>query len=195
MSSYSKIGIPKGGGSVSFNHPFKIDIGRTTNSKGELQYTLAIAYHSRLYTGMSFTNQGGAFLQRNRINIEGLDFPQPVPSSFPGQNYYCVLKIDVNDLQATKAEMIYVSDDKSVNQLQPVRFESSQNRRQTEARIIIGILVWDDEAIAGLEGNESALNTVYVEQFVNTDLMMCNMIFDGVPVIYPVPFIGGRLNF
>jgi hypothetical protein len=196
MSSYSKIGIPKGGTSVSFNHPFKIDIGRLTNSKGELQYTLAVAYHSRLYTGMSFTNAGGAFLQRNRIDITGLDFPQNVPTStFPGQNYYCVLKITITDLQATRAEIIYVSDDNSVNQLQPVKFESSQNRRQTEARIIIGVLVWDDEAVAGLEGNDSAINTVYLEQFVTTDLIMCNMVFDGLPVVYPVPFIGGRLNF
>lgn len=192
--SYSKIGVPRV--KIAQAHPFKIDILREgSRSDGTPKLFLAVNYHSRLFTGMSFTNSGGAFLQWSKIDITGLDFKEEVPSSFPGQNFYCVLKITVNDLQATKADIIWVSNDKTVNELQPVTFESSQNRRQTEARIIIGVLVSDDESVAGTPGNDSALNTPYIMQFINTNLIMCNMVFDGTPVVYPVPFGGGRLNF
>jgi hypothetical protein len=194
MSSYSKIGITRP--SIGSAHPFKIDIKKDgSNSDGTPQYVLAVNYHSRLFTGMSFTNEGGSFLQWQKINITGLDFNQKVPSTFPGENYYCVLKITVSNLEATEAEIVWVSNDKTVDDLQPVKFESSDNLRQTEARIIIGVFVFDDEVLAGLPGGESAVNTAYIMQFINTNLIMCNMVFDGVPVIYPVPFAGGRLNF
>jgi hypothetical protein len=191
MSNYNKIGITRP--TAGQTHPFKIDIGKQgTRSDGTPIYTLAVNYHSRLFTGMGITSK---YLQWLKIPIEGLDFPQEVPSSFPGENYYCVLKVSVNNLQAQEARIIWVSDDKTVNELQPVTFESGDNLRQIEARIIIGVFVSDDEAVAGLPGNESAVNTAYIMQNINTNLLMCNMVFDGVPVIYPVPFAGGRLNF
>jgi hypothetical protein len=192
MSNYNKIGIPKPPG-LDRTHPFKIDIAKKKGDTiGKPKYTLAVNYHSRLFTGMGRT---GKYLQWIKIPITGLDFVQNVPDSFPGENYYCVLKVTVNNLNPESAEIIWISSDKTVNELQPVTFEGGDNLKQTEARIIIGVFVSDDEAAAGLPGNESAVNTAYIMQFINTNLLMCNMIFDGIPVIYPVPFGGGRLNF
>jgi hypothetical protein len=195
--SYSKIGIPRV--KLGIVHPFKIDILKDgSNADGTPKLFLAVNYHSRIYSGMGKT---GKYLQWLRVpgtetSIPGTDLKQEVPSTFPGQNYYCVLKITVNDLQATKAEIIWVSNDKSVNDLQPITFQDGSNLKQTEARIIIGVLVSDDEAVAGTpRQNDSGLNTPYIVQLINTNLIMCNMVFDGIPVIYPVPFGGGRLNF
>jgi hypothetical protein len=191
MSNYSRIGISRT--AVSLAHPFKIYISKKgTRKEGQPIYQLAVNYHSRLFTNMGKTDK---YLQWLKINITGLDQYQEVPASFPGENYYCVLKITVNNLQAQDAEIIWVSNDKSVNELQPITFESSENLRQVEARIILGVLVSDDEAVAGTPGNDSAINTAYIMQNINTNLLMCNMVFDGIPVIYPVPFAGGRLNF
>jgi len=166
-------------------HPFFIDYIK----KAGKEY-LGVNYHSRLFTGMSKTSK---YLQWNKITITGLDYRQPIPSSFPGKNYYCVLKITVSNLIATKAEIIWVSDDKSVNDLQPVTFDSADNLRQTEARIIIGVCVFDMESTAGT--TSKGVNSGYITQFVHSDLIICNMVFDGIPIIYPVPFGGGRLNF
>ena len=192
---YNRITIPTV--KIGLVHPFKIDVLKNgVRSDGTPIYALAVNYHSRIYSGMDKTNK---YLQWSRVpgtypKIPGVDILQEVPSTFPGQNYYCVLKIVVNNLQPTEAQIIWVSDDKSVNELQPITFESSNNLRQTEARIIIGTLVDDDEAIAGTPP-EGRINTPYIVQNVNTNLIMCNMVFDGIPVIYPVPFAGGRLNF
>lgn len=189
--SYSRIGITKP--SIGLVHPFKIDIGKDgKKSDGTPQYTLAVNYHSRLYKELTTRDR---YLDYTNLTITGLDFVQRVPSSFPGKNYYCVLNIDVSDLSATSAKIEWVEGDNSQDDLAPVVFTSSDNLRQTKARIIIGVLVSDDEAVAGLPGNESAVNTSYIMQFVNTNLLMCNMVFNGVPIIYPVPFGGGRLNF
>jgi len=198
MSSYSKIAIGRSSSSVGSAHAFKVDLKKDSVDKttGLPLYALAVNYHSRLFTGMSFTNDGGSFLQWQKINITGLDYDQKVPDTFPGKNYYCVLKVTVANLQANEAEIIWVSDDNTVNELQPVTFESNDNLKQIEARIIIAVLVSDDEALAGTSNkNGGAVNTAYVMQFINTNLIMCNMVFDGVPVIYPVPFAGGRLNY
>lgn len=191
MSNYNRIGISRS--PVSLAHPFKIDISKKgVRSGGEPIYQLAVNYHSCLFTGMGKTDK---YLQWLKIPISGLDSYQEVPTSFPGENYYCVLKITVNDLQAQEAKIIWVSNDKTVDELQPVTFESGENLKQVEARIILGVFVSDDEAVAGTPGNESAVNTAYIMQNINTNLLMCNMVFDGIPVIYPVPFAGGRLNF
>jgi len=195
MSSFNKIAITRP--SAGQAHPFKIDIGKKSATKeGKPQYTLAVNYHSRLFIGMSKTEK---YLQWSKIAIKGLGFSKDVPSSFGAQksaNFYCVLKVTVNNLQAKKAEIVWVSDDKTVNELQPVTFEGSDNLKQVEARIIIGVLVLDDEAIAGVASDDdTSVNTAYIMQNINTNLLMCNMVFDGVPVIYPVPFAGGRLNF
>ena len=67
-------------------------------------------------------------------------------------------------------------------------------------KIVIDGQEFEFPVIEGSE-NEKAIDisslrakTGYITQFVHSDLMICNMVFDGVPVILPVPFVGGRLN-
>jgi hypothetical protein len=191
MSNYWKLGQPKGL-NLSFSHPFKMDFERSLDLSGNVTYFAAINFHSRLFTGMTLNEK---YLSYKKIPIQGLDFKKAVSSSFPGQNFYAVLRVTVSNLSATKAEIVWVSDDKSVEQLNPVVFDSNDSLKQTEARIIIGALVNDREAVAGTTDGPNEAKVDYVMQFINTNLMMCNMVFDGVPIIYPVPFGGGRLNF
>jgi hypothetical protein len=197
MSSFNKIGITRP--TAGQTHPFKIDIGKKgSKSDGTPTYTLAVNYHSRLYGPLKLANDK---LQYEKIAIkefgeDGIDFAKEVPNSFPGKNFYCVLEMDISNLKVTPpAKIVWVSSDQSEAELAPVVFEGSDNLKQTKARVIIGVFVADDEAIAGLPGNDSAVNTAYIMQFVNTNLIMCNMVFDGIPIVYPVPFAGGRLNF
>jgi hypothetical protein len=197
MSNYNKIGITRP--SAGQAHPFKIDVSKEgKNADGTPKYALAVNYHSRLYDGLDLQDK---YLQYKQVEIkkfteDGIDFKKPVPNSFPGKNFYCVLEINVTNLRAVPpAKILWVESDQSEQELAPVEFQDSSNLRQTKARIIIGVFVSDDEAVAGLPGNESAVNTAYIMQNIHTNLLMCNMVFDGVPIIYPVPFGGGRLNF
>lgn len=185
---YSKSLTPK---DIKKSHPFKIEM----SSKKGKRY-LAVNYHSRLYTGFEIKNE---YLIYKQKSIVGLDFKKEVPSSFPGKNFYCVLNIKTQGLQVSnedKAVSIkWIEDDKSTNDLSPVLFESAQTLNQKEARIILGVLVFDGESTAGtLSPDLGGAKISYISQFVTTDLLMTNMVFNGVPIIYPVPFIGSSLN-
>jgi hypothetical protein len=203
MADYNKIGITNS--LVKNAFPFKIDIAKDgLREDGFPQFQLAVNYHSRLFKGLGKTDKYLQWIEvkdeennseEYTTTIKGLDEYQKVPETFPDKNFYCVLKVEVEDLNAKSAEIVWVESDKSVNELQPVTFESTDNLRQVEARLIIGILVSDNEAVAGTPGGNSAVKSSYILQFINTNLIMCNMVFDGIPVIYPVPFGGGRLNF
>jgi hypothetical protein len=199
-TGYYKLGIARP--SVGSAHPFKINIGKQGKKQdGTPQYTLAVNYHSRLYIGMKLREK---YLSYEKVryaggsqgldfkSIKGLDFAELVPQEFPKENIYCVLELKISDLKVTNAQIKYVIDDKNEDELDPIVFESADNLKQVGARAIIGILVMDDEVIAGLDASEA--KTPYIVQLVNTNLMMANMVFDGIPIIYPVPFIGGRLN-
>lgn len=171
-------------------HPFFI---KTIVKNGT--YYAAVHYHSRLFIGMTLNDQ---YLSYKKVPITGLDLLETIPDTFKagGKNFYCVLEITVSNLTAIKAEIVWVEDDKSVEKLNPVVFESGSNLKQTKARIIIGVCVFDGEETPGtLSTDFGGASTGYVMQFVNTNLMMTNMVFDGIPIIYPVPFGGGRLNF
>ncbi len=169
--------------------PFKID-WKVSKINGQRKYIFAVNYHSKLYKGMSTRGQ---FLEYDILNIAGLDFIKEAPNSFPvSKNYYCVLKVKVSNLQAQSAEITWVEGDQRDDDLAPIKFEDSQNYKQTEARVIIGAAVRDLEASPGLKND--VIKTVYIIQYVNTNLIMANMVFNGIPVIYPVPIPGGRLN-
>jgi hypothetical protein len=190
----NKIGIPGFGKKV--NYPFAISLYKVgLRNDGKPSYNLAVNYHSHLYSGLKLKEN---YLDYERIKIEefsetGLDFLKPVPDDFPGKNFYCVLEININDLKATDANIQWVIGDTEEQLLAPVVFEDSENYRQTKARIILGVLVSDRERSPGLDPTD--IRRSYIVQYIYTHLMMCNMVFDGVPVVYPVPFGGGRLNF
>jgi hypothetical protein len=185
--NYSKSLIPK---LVKRSHPFKIDLRASPGKR-----FLAVNYHSRLYTGFEIQNQ---YLIYKQKTITGLDFKEQIPSSFPGKNFYCVLNIKINGLQVANedkaASIKWVQSDSSAD-LRPVVFESAQTLNQKEARIILGVLVFDGESTAGtLSPDFGGAKLPYISQFVTTDLIMTNMVINGIPIIYPVPFIGSSLN-
>jgi hypothetical protein len=193
MSSFSKIAVSN---NVRIIHPFKVDISKKKsagNSKPE--FTLAVNYHSKLYRGFKSDNQNGAFFSYDLIAIKGLDFPLTVPNDFPSKNIYCILEIDVSNLSPRSPTIKLVPDSNPggfTPELQPIVLQDSQNLRQTKARIIIATFVADDESFAGLPPN--GVNTPYIIQHVNTNLILCNFVINGVSVIYPVPIAGGKLN-
>ena len=169
--------------------PFKID-WRVKKTGGQRKYSFSVNYHSKLYKGASTRGQ---YLDFDLITISGLDFEKEAPSSFPkSKNLYCVLKVNVSNLQAQSAKIEWVEGDSSEDDLSAIKFEDSQSYKQTEARVILGIAVRDLEAVSGLTGDN--VKTVYIIQYVNTNLIMANMVFNGIPVVYPVPIAGGRLN-
>jgi hypothetical protein len=169
-------------------HPFRIDLVR----QGKDEF-LAVNYHSRLFKGMTLNEEYLSFDQT--LSITGLDFLEPVPTSFPGKNFYCVLEVEISNLQPIKANIVWVEGDSKVDDLNPVVFQSTTDLSQVKSRTIIGIYVFDGEQTAGtLSPDLGGSKTGYITQFVHSDLMICNMVFDGVPVILPVPFVGGRLN-
>lgn len=169
--------------------PFKID-WRVSKVGGERKYNFAVNYHSMIYKGM---NTRGQYLEYDTLTINGLDTIKEAPSSFPKtKNFYCILKVTVSNLQAQSAKIEWVEGDDKQDDLAPIKFENSDSYKQTEARVIIGVAVRDLEASPGLV--KDTIKTVYVMQYVNTNLIMANMVFNGIPVTYPVPIHGGRLN-
>lgn len=180
----------------SLTHPFKIDIHRKSTAESGTKYYLAANYHSRLYQGFKSNDK---FLEYKNLYIEGLDNLKEVPATFPDKNFYCVLNITVQNLRATNAKIIWAEQPEDSSEqggeLSPIVFESAENKRQTEARIIIGAFVADDKSIAGLstpDANDDM--SAYIMQFVHSNLLLCNMVADGVPVLYPVAFAGGKLD-
>jgi hypothetical protein len=201
MSAYSKIGIARP--SFPKAHPFKIDIGKLKSSPGSPpKFTLSVNFHSGLFDGFSLSNNRFTF---KRLAITGLDFPQTVPESFPGRNFYCVLKTTFLKGEPNKSTIEWISsnDQQASDDLAPIKVEqqstgsgpsATQTKIQTEARVIIGVLVSDDEVIAGLPGGASAVKTPYVIQYINTNLVFTELCLNGVSVRYPFPMSGGQLN-
>lgn len=171
-------------------HPFEMAV-RNKIIGGIKKLVIAVSYHSSLYTLLEERGSNSDIFYYKKLFITGLDFEQNVPDSFPSKKYYCVLNVTVNNLTAQSAKIEWVEDDEE--KLAPIKFSSGNDKRQTEARIIIGVLVRDKEASPGFPDSTS-VPVAYIIQYINTNLMMCNMVFNGVPVIYPVPFGGGRID-
>jgi hypothetical protein len=169
-------------------HPFYIDVVK----QGDKEY-LAVNYHSRLFKGMTLNEKYLSFDQT--LSITGLDVLKEIPGSFPGKNFYCVLELDISNFIPTKANIVWIEGDSKADELNPVVFIGSNNLRQVKSRTIIGVYVFDGEATAGTRSPDlGGAKTAYITQFVHTDLIMSYMVFNGVPVVLPVPFIGGKLN-
>jgi hypothetical protein len=169
--------------------PFQVDV---ISLKTEVR--MAIAYHSSLFTGMSL--QGGR-LSYDKIKISGLDFNKSVAkNAAKSKNHYAVLSVKISNLTAQSAQVKWVEGDANAEELDPVKFDSGDSLKQTEARVILAALVHDGEQFAGtLAVSGGGVETFYIIQYVNTNLIMANMVMDGIPIVYPVPISGGRLNF
>lgn len=173
-------------------YPFAVDFRREKTAENTRKYFFAVNYHSKLYTG---TQNKNTYLDWKNISIAGLDQEKEAPTGWPtsGKNYYCILKINVSSLQAQTAIIEWVEGDDQIEKLAPIKFASAEDYQQTEARVIIGVAVKDKESTAGLAPNRQT-DAIYFIQYVTSNLIMANMVFNGVPVIYPVPISGGGLN-
>jgi len=169
--------------------PFQIDI---INKKSEVGW--ALAYHSGLFQPLKLSE---SYLQYKRIEIKGLNEIKTVSKKeTEKENQYIVLNIKINNLMAESAEVKIVKGDRNSEELNPIKFDSQDSLRQIEARIIIGVIVHDGNQYAGsLSKDFGGIETYYVIQFIQTNLIMANMVMDGIPVVYAVPISGGRLNF
>jgi|694.fasta_scaffold00095_103 hypothetical protein len=171
---------------VSFaSHPFQIHFERPDN----VNIKAAISYHSSLYVGME---QSGALLKYKKLAISGLDVQTSfATASLDQKSAYAVLKVTINDYRAVKANIEWIKDENE-DSLAPIKFVNENTLKQSEARVIIGGIIFDTEQKAGLPSD--GIKTAYVHQLVSSHLIMANMVFNGIPVVYPVPICGGKNN-
>lgn len=150
--------------------------------------SVAINYYSTLYT--PFTEEK-SFLKYNNIAIVGLDEPKIYTLDKLEKNpVHIVLTITVSSLTASTARIDWVNDEKGgkEDKLHPIKLDG--NKIQTEARIVIATIRRDKYKKAGVTSKCKQADFLYILQYVNTNLIMANMVFAGIPVIYPVPIAG-----
>lgn len=166
------------------SHPFQIQTEKPDN----VNIKAAVSYHSSLYSGME---QAGALLKYKKLSITGLDFQSSFSvKELETKKAYAILKVIINDYKAVSAKVEWIKD-LNEDSLAPIKFANENTLKQSEARVIIGGLFNDEEQKAGLG---PGINTVYVHQYISTHLIMANMVFNGVPVVYPVPISGGMVG-
>ena len=190
------------GGSVNLMHPFKLEVfqSKDLDSEGRPSYKVSLNWHSKLYNGFKVPQNGGAqFLTFQKNKIDNLNFLFDVPKDiYAKQYYYCLLDVNITDLRVTSAKIKFVMGNGS-DQLHPIAFESASNLRQIAARVILGVVVSDNKytpanALVPSSDDAPPADSVYVLQYVHSNLLMTNMVSNGVPVVYPVPFLGSTTS-
>lgn len=182
--------------SINIRHPFQF-IFTTRKEKPDddkESYYLAVVYYSSLYKSFKLEDKFGKF--SDPVEIKGLNEYKKI-DSFPQKKIYCVLEIPVKNLDIDSSGKIQIQwvEGEDEEKLAPIEFESSENLRQTKARIIIGVLLSDKNEVPKMtDEEENQQDTEYVVQYVNTNLLMINTLVNGTPVIYPVPFSGGIIK-
>jgi hypothetical protein len=192
------------GDSIKTIFPFKLDIitSKNLDSEGRPTYKTALNFHSKLYDSFKVPSDGGEqYLTIKKIKINNLSFEQEIPALFYDERYYyCILEVEVSDLKAVSSTIKFVLGNKKLTELYPIVFQSADNLRQTKARVILAIVAYDDKdaatnALITNNNNQSIPNSnAYVIQCVQSNLLMTNMVFNGVPVVYPVPFPGSTTS-
>lgn len=189
------------GGAVNLMHPFKLEVFQSEDldSEGRPKYKTSLNFHSKLYTGFKSAKNGGdQFLTFEKIKINNLNFLFDVPSEiYAKKYYYCILDVLVTNLRATSAQIKFEMGNGS-DKLHPIAFESPSNLKQIAARVILGVIVRDNKYTAAnaliSSDNAEPIDSTYVLQYVNSNLLMTNMVLNGVPVVYPVPFLGSTTS-
>jgi hypothetical protein len=186
--------------SINLMHPFKLELKSSNqqDSEGRPKYQISLNWHSKLYTGFKSAQNGGdQFLTFEKIKISNLNFSFDVPNDiYEKKYYYCILDVLVTNLRATSAQIKFEMGNGS-DKLHPIAFESPVNQRQIAARVILGAVVNDDKytpANALVTSEGPTINSTYVLQYVHSNLLMTNMVLNGVPVVYPVPFLGSTTS-
>lgn len=188
------------GGNTRFICPFRLTILPDTEQENETNplYKAYLNWHSALYDNISPTQSlSKKYLNFKKITIKNLNFTTQVSDKLYDDKYiYCVLKILIDNFTVISAEIVFVPQSEPEN-LVPVVFETEENLKQTEARVILAAIAYDDKSIAETEfsfdqesGSRNIAQSVYVIQYVQTNLIMTNMVVNGVPILYPAPFPG-----
>jgi hypothetical protein len=191
------------GGNMRFICPFRLTVIPDPDSKEKNPtkplYKAYLNWHSALYDNMVPTETlGKKYLNFKKITIRNLNFSEELGEELYKEKYiYCVLKIPIDNFTVKPpAEIVFVPQSEPED-LVPIAFESEENLKQIEARIIVAVIAYDDKAVAETEfafdkksGSRNISDSVYVIQCVQSNLIMTNMVFNGVPVLYPAPFGG-----
>jgi hypothetical protein len=151
-------------------HPFKIDYKSDATT-----VSAAINFNSFLYTSPSSSN--GKF---SKFAIKDLTTIKTFTINSLSNPMYAILEIGVQSLKPQSASIVWSSNIK----IEAVELDS--NKSQTKARILIGGIKYDDKYTSLFKSD--GINLVYVEQLINTNLILANMLFNGIPCVLPVPF-------
>jgi|688.fasta_scaffold502313_2 hypothetical protein len=169
-----------------YTHPFKIDFTRKVKGD-DIEYKAGVIKHSVLYSGAEESN---GFLNFQSIEIKKIGEMLDI-TDFPSKNAHILLVVTVDNLRAKSAE-IKIASDADEDSMKSVKFSDSTGFKQTEARVILGSLIFDIGITPVLKDDN--VKTAFVSQFVSTNLIMTNMVLNGVPIVYPVPFSGSKLK-
>lgn len=175
------------GGSFLSTFPYKIFLKKETTGTTNI-YSFAVAYHSELLKNTFTDNTTYLSFQKQVIDPSTLDNYIIIPDP-TAKNVYITLDMKVSNLTVTSAKINFYVEGSSG--LAPFSF--GENYNQTDAQVILGIIVNDAESQAGTTGGGDN-QTTYVVQKVFTDLIIANLIINSVPVITAVPFTGGPIN-
>lgn len=187
------------GESVNLMHPFKLDVlmGEVNPTTKKPTYETSLNWHSALYTTIKEPDKAGKeYLKFQKIKISNLDFREKVDDGIYEKNYYyCILNVTVENLSVKEAKIEFELGNEDPTKILPIKFESAENLRQKEARVILAAIAYDDKYIPANAqisaiDDDSKKNSLYIVQYVHSNLLMTNMICKGIPVIYPVPFPG-----
>jgi hypothetical protein len=158
-----------------YTHPFRIEYKSKSGDRNNYELIL----YKRSYLYLPPKTVGGAI---GSLNISKIDTIASVNLEQASKGFFAILKIKVQSLQAQSAEIEWVESVSSIKTI-----ELDEQKKQTSASIIVGCVRNDKGYNPFIQTDVSAL---FVEQNINTNLIVSNMVFNGVPVIFPVPFPG-----
>lgn len=186
----------------SVRHPFQITfrVKKENPESTTSSFYGAVAYHSQLFKNYKIEDKKLVYSTPS-IEITGLGEFEKL-EGFPDseKKYYCILELTIENFQvaeqdAAKIKWVKGSD---TDNLAPIEFESTDNLRQTKARVIIAAMVSDKnevpiDTVTGTEELEK-IESQYALQYINTHLLVSTMSINGIAVIYPIPFAGGPIQ-
>jgi hypothetical protein len=155
-------------------HPFKISY------KYEAGGNISVSIRSESFLYSPPTSVGGSF---SKININALDTNKSFSrNSISGQPINCILELKVQSLQVQSANIVWSQGGN------PQTLEFGSGMDQKAARILIASIRNDSKYNLGTIS--AGLSSLYIDQMLSSNLIVANMVFNSVPVIFPVPFCG-----
>jgi hypothetical protein len=168
------------------SYPFLVHISKNYEGS-KLVYEGAVHYNSKLYRPLTQDNK---YLKYSRVSITGLDLIKKLSEDeIKKDGAHCILEIKISTLSPKSAEIKWITTKLNDQNASPIEFNSKEERDQIIARVMIASVLYDKYQIPGVT-SETDSPGIYVYQYIQSNLILANMIFNGVPVVYPVPFAG-----